>query len=783
MKALNQVCDIFSKAKLYWNTPPKGRYMNYKEISAYSFGGIGVYAVIVVIQAMILSTGNTLIGNTIGIDPQRLYVLYLLAMIASIPLTALRANIIDNSRSRDGKYRPFILKMGIPAVILSIGFVWMPYAKMTMLWKCITVLLFNIGFQFFFNFYRDSYENLIFVLSSNSQERTDVAAFKSVIYSIAPTIINPLMPLLATVITDGNLNDMKLYKYAYPPIAVIGILLSMIVYAHTREKTIQARTHVAQIKIIDALREVAQNKYFWIISCAGWLGFLEGAANTILYWLYQYTGACTSNMYAVITFIYGDAALWGMLAAPFLIKKFGKKSVLIVVNALNIVLLLALYPVSNNIWLVLFFMYLNAMVSAVWIVLSPSIQADIRDYQHYVSGERIDGMFAAVGLIGSFIGMLTSGVLPEIYAAGGIAIDQAQAMLADPTISSRLLPSGLTIAETIANRAAAMGVTPVEALNAYDALYNPTIFSRLIKVLILASAAGATLNLIPYMFYDFTEIKQRGVVAVLKIRAFFEDYSNGLIEDKTYLETIDMIDKARELAGMKPSYIAKEEYKKLKKLKNKNKQIKKAAKKAYNDEIELNKQIEIAPFILAEIDKFKDGALDYELETARNIVDGGLEALKHYSPNILENAKTIKDKKRRQEAVRMAKSLKLSAKTIAKHFHGELKEFDMERYTSLYERDDQLQAEIMSLYNTVANAKKSKDKASMLKAKLSIKQIKSQRRLINKQIKKLSDENAFYNRAARPYTKAVRLLKQYDDYSSYDEIRKEYDAVKARIEE
>ena len=782
MNAVNQVRDIFSKAKLYWNTPPKGRYMNYKEISAYSFGGIGVYAVIVVVQAMILSTGNTLIGNTIGIDPQRLYLLYLIAMIASIPLTALRANIIDNSRSRDGKYRPFILKMGIPAVILSIGFVWMPYAKMTMLWKCITVLLFNIGFQFFFNFYRDSYENLIFVLSSNSQERTDVAAFKSVIYSIAPTIINPLMPLLATVITDGNLNDMKLYKYAYPPIAIIGILLSMIVYAHTREKTIQARTHVAQIKITDALREVARNKYFWIISCAGWLGFLEGAANTILYWLYQYTGACTSNMYAVITFIYGDAALWGMLASPFLIKKFGKKNVLVTVNALNIVLLLALYPVSNNIWLVLLFMYLNAMVSSVWVVLNPSIQADIRDYQHYVSGERIDGMFAAVGLIGSFIGMITSGVLPEIYAAGGIAIDKAQAMLADPSISGRILPSGLSIAETIANRAAAMGVTPVEALNAYDALYNPAIFSKLIKVLILASAGGATLNLIPYMFYDFTEIKQRGVVAVLKIRAFFEDYSNGLIEDKNYVETIDMIDKAREIAGKAPSHSAKDAYKSIKKSKTKDKQAVKDAKKAYKNEIEFNKQIEIAPFILAEVDKFKDGALDYELETARKIVSGGLEALKHYSPEVMESAKAIEDKKRRKEAVRMAKALRLSEKTILKHFHGELKEFDMEKYISLYEQDDELQEKIMDLYSAVTKAKKSKDKDTVKKNKSSIKEIKKQRAVINKQIKKLSDENALYNRAARPYTKSVRLLKQFDDYSNYDEIRKDYDIVKARLE-
>ena len=54
------------------------------------------------------------------------------------------------------------------------------------------------------------------------------------------------------------------------------------------------------------------------------------------------------------------------------------------------------------------------------IVYSPGISADMRDYQQYYTGERIDGMFGAVGIIGSFIGMFTGMVLPLIYQNLGL---------------------------------------------------------------------------------------------------------------------------------------------------------------------------------------------------------------------------------------------------------------------------------------------------------------------------------------------------------------------------
>lgn len=291
MKIAGKIKSVVSSVKTHWNKPPKERYMSYKEIASLSVGGIGVRFIVYCVSNMIIAVGNTLIGNTIGIDPGALYVIYILSILSGFPLTALRAKMIDNTRSMKGKYRPYILTMGIPTVILGIGFVWMPYEHMSLTVKCIVVLLFNVGFQFFYNFMVDAYESLINVLSPNTIERSDVLSIRCVVENLSPSIAGIFLPIAARLITNDNtLYDMRIYRVLYPPMLLVGFLISLLVYVNVEEKIVQAKTHVIRIKFIDALKAIAQNKYFWIISLAGWIGFLESSFNSILGWMYKLSG-------------------------------------------------------------------------------------------------------------------------------------------------------------------------------------------------------------------------------------------------------------------------------------------------------------------------------------------------------------------------------------------------------------------------------------------------------------------------------------------------------------
>ncbi len=797
---ISNIKEKLSDVVVYWNKPIKGRYMTFKEIGAYSFGGIGAYCIITLGTACLLATSNTLLSSTLGIGPTDMYIMYVIAVLANIPLTGIRANIIDNTRNKAGKYRPYILKMGIPTAIICVLMVWFPYDKLgsivgtgtifgeekTYVAKCAVIMLLNLLLHFFYYFFYDAYENLIHVLSPNSQERTDVSSIKSIVYSFAPTLVNLITPIIAQNIFHTNSTDIRVYKLLYPILGVFGIALCIIVYVYTEEKIVQARTHVIQIKFTDALRAVAKNKYFWIISLASWVEFLETAYNNIMYWLYNYGGSCNGNQYGIIVTIYGNASLWGMLFAPFLIRKWGKKMVLVVTNLFNILFILLMLPATHQItgatiWLVLACLYMNAFMSSFALILNPSIQADIRDYQQYITGERIDGMFSAVGTIGTIITLGTSAVLPFIYEKNGLTEESAESVVSNPSILSRAI-GDQTVGEILADQADA-------ATNVYNALYDPDILLNLLHVLIIFSAIGALANVIPYWWYDFTETKQKSIVNTLKVRAMVEDFGNNVLKDEELVEGCDVIKKANEFEGAEKRKVSKKDYKSVK-----DKTLRKAAKKTYRENLEYNEQIEIAKFVRNEVNKFSSELYINKLEAGESVMSAGLEGIAAYTKSSIEaDLKVAKampknnldEKELRSATIDIARS-KLSAyKAYNKYYAGkqEFIEPDFSILQGYFDDEDRCDEEIRRINSEIVALRKSGDKASIAAKKAEVKALAEERKKARVLSKAEMDKHAYFNRAAKPYLDAVKLFKEKENYENLDSIFALYDEAKARVEE
>ena len=797
--------SLFEQVKYYWNDPPKGRFIPFREIASYAGGGIGAYLIINIATACLLSTNNTLISSSLGVDPTHMYILYVIAVLANIPLTAIRANIIDNTRSKAGKYRPYILNMGLPTAIVSILMVWFPYDKLEVVFgtgmlfgetrgyiaKCALILIFNLFLHFFYYFFYDAYENLIHVMSPNTQERADVTSIKSVVYSFGPTIVQLIVPLIAANVFHSNTTDIRVYRLVYPILSILGILLCIIVYKNTEERIVQARTHVVQIKFIDALKEVAKNKYFWIISLASWIGFLEASYSNILNWVYNYGGVCSGNVFALVTTLYGNASLWGMILAPFCIRKWGKKAVLVVTNIFNIIFILMLLPSikanpSAVIWLVLGCMYLNAFMGSFAHILNPAIQADIRDYQQYKTGERIDGMFSAVATIGTVIGLITSSVLPFIYERGGITKDNAAAVTSNPEILNRMMGDGKTVGTILSEQ---LANCQDNFNNAYSALYDPEVLYPLLSALILISAFGALLNVVPYLWYDFTEKKQKGVIKVLQVRAMFEDYGNHALDDHRLVEAIDMVREAREMAASEAKPVSKEMYKSVS-----DKEEYKAAKKAYKEALLFNENIDISKFVCAELDKFDTPAVQHQVFVNTSIYEQGLEGIKNASMDELKEnlakakalpANTQDEKELRKFSVEIAKKQIASKKAYNKYF-GNIKEFvepDMDALLKLFDEEDDYNSKIAELVKEKEIARKAKEPSIIANCNAQIKELEIKRKAVRKSSKVLADEFAEFNRAAKAYTDARKLLTQQENFKHFDEIAALYDEAKANAEE
>lgn len=506
-----------------------------------------------------------------------------------------------------------------------------------------------------------------------------------------------------------------------------------------------------------------RTKYFWITSLAGWLGFLEGAVGVIIGWTFIYAYSNRMGLYGVATTLIGNAALWAMLICPIAIRVLGKRNLLIWCNITNVVLIGLLYPLYNNIPALIILYYLNGFVNSFSIVYTPGINADMRDYQQYFTGERIDGMFGAVGIIGSFIGMFTGMVLPTIYQMLGLEDN-------------------------------------------YDVLEVASFREDMFDVLIIAAVIGAALNFVPYLFYDLTETKQRGIVKVLKIRAMFEDYGNGILRDESIVEAIDIIDEANLLYKDRTLMTTKDDIKKAERMsartpeekefkKNEIKRLKaaykefntqnrgikkdrinqakampkstdaekaarkaaiKAAKKENRELNKLNADISVCDFIIDEMNKYNTLRIKKQVERSRALEAAGYNGIFYYSKEDMAEAKALpksthEEREIRSDAITHARALKNARKAMIK-FYGSPENI-------VEPSDDAFKAAEALPDDTFAHQLEKK-----------------------RTVKKLVNEKSKYIRSVKPLLDARRQLTEKENYAHLDDIRARYADAKANTD-
>lgn len=677
--------NLFMTAKEYWTEPPKGNYIPYKEVAMLSGAGFGVYWMTLLSGTISLDASSFLVGASIGLRPTDLQIMAIVANIIGIPIGIFRAWYFDNHKLKGGKFLPFLKMCGFPIVLISTVFVWLPYESMDYTTKAVVVWLMNFMLSVFAGFFNESYVYFQQIITPNSQERANVMSISQVIYSLAPTITNLFVPLIAGL--TWGLNNIWTYRVIYPPFTLIGLIMCFIFFRKVKERLILPKKKPEPVRMLDALREVAKNKYFWIIQAAAWVVFLESGYGVVLGWSFVYgNGGENQAALGVANTVIGNAALWSMLLCPIAIKYMGKRNMLITANSINIVILIILYFVYKNIILVCVLWYINTFINTFWNIVQHQISADMRDYHQWKTGVRIDGLFGPLGIIGTFIGFFTGMFYPTVYEKMGLLED-------------------------------------------YNVLYDDAMRNNLFEVLILCSAFGALLNLIPYIFYDLTENKHKAYVGVLKIRAMFENYVLGELEDRELEDAMSVILEAKEYYGKERVRIDK----------SLSKSDRKRAK-------EVNLAVERAAIVMEDLTKFSGEAGRARLRQAEADLGRGKLCLYEDADEELRNAKRLpkksaEEKEIRSDAIKNARTKKRAASLIRKYGADNLSAPDETVKQEIMDR------EATSFFDSI--------------------KIK---RDLNKWLKAAS----VYADVTKPYTNAETLIKQADYYTHYEELERRY---------
>lgn len=457
------VKDFFA----HWSTPPKeGYHLSNREFVAYAVGGMGVQGFGILTQYFAINMGVHL-AFVYNFDQRVVFWTNIIVAVLSLFRAPLVGWIIDNTKTKWGRYRPYLLYTGLLSVVCYWLLAFIPNIFMpdsgkldtdTTKWLVVgsyQILLFIASTAFsFFSFGR---VGLAQVITPNTNERTKLYSVGGVIDSLGPSIVTFIFPLLASMIYGQNglvyggkyggmkveevkeqvkpnfwfgMENINTYKVIYPIVGVICVALALLMFFGTKERIIPEKKVKEKIGFFSGIISSFKNKYFVLVNTSNVLAFgrllIFSATNYVC--LYLLGGSLGESMRGTMATVASIGFVPGMLFSPIIQKKLGKKKMTLlsftgstVISALLLILILFAFDNPVTPWVFFVGIFFHNIFAALWTVTSPAMTADYCEYQQWKTGRRLDGYMsqystAITTLCGMFTGLLTSELLIKLGA-------------------------------------------------------------------------------------------------------------------------------------------------------------------------------------------------------------------------------------------------------------------------------------------------------------------------------------------------------------------------------
>jgi GPH family glycoside/pentoside/hexuronide:cation symporter len=316
--------------------------------------------------------------------------------------------IADQTKSRHGKFRPWLLWGVIPYMILGVLLFTVPgfsqngrliYAYVTFIGVSIVYTMLNIP-----------YSALMGVMTVHSHERTILASYRFYGAYIGVFIVN--LTLLKLVSYFGGGDQAIGYQRTMLVYALTAGLLILLVFFATKERVKPPRGQAANVKA--DLAQVVQNKPLIAVILVGiltlvWMTLRNGAS---LYYLKYHFGADDETISALLTV--GTISVLISVAGTGLAERRlgGKKLAFVILTLATGLLTCGYYFVDRDDLALLYAITIVSQVTAAPLMpLFWSMIADTADYSEWKFGRRTTGLIFSAGTFSQKTGGALGGAL------------------------------------------------------------------------------------------------------------------------------------------------------------------------------------------------------------------------------------------------------------------------------------------------------------------------------------------------------------------------------------
>ena len=301
--------------------------------------------------------------------------------------------IVDKTRSKMGKMRPYLLWASIPYAICTIV-MFINFRGMNITGKIIFMYASYLLFSTVGTAVEVPLQGLPAVVSPNIDERTKIISISRILGSIGEQSALVLISL-GLIVTNDN------YEATYTGTAVIiGVIapIFMVISALVLKERIEPTNEIP--KWSEGFKYLFKNKPFMILICANLLTFFRNLVSAAIMYVvcYIYGNGSLQIAFALPGAI---ASMIGMLLAPKLKRHFNAKQLFILATIWHSVCLVGVFFVGMTVpWYVIAVLMFFTMLPVGLLNVVPHLMAaDTIDYWEHKTGQRQEGItYSLMGL-------------------------------------------------------------------------------------------------------------------------------------------------------------------------------------------------------------------------------------------------------------------------------------------------------------------------------------------------------------------------------------------------
>jgi GPH family glycoside/pentoside/hexuronide:cation symporter len=400
--------------------------------------------------------------DVFGLTPEAAGTLLFVTKIVDALTDPLMGGIADRTRSRWGKFRPYLLFAGVPmaaATVLTFttpdlddsGKLLWAYATYTAMMLAYTVL-------------STPYSALSGVMTADSQERTTLISVRFLFAFTGGALVNKMtLPLVAWF---GN-GDAELgWQCTMLLYGICATLLFIVTFSTTNERIAPPPGQISS-PLAD-LRDLARNRpwiVLFLLALIIMMTITMRAGSAYYYFTYYVQRPDLLPDYLLVQML---AYAAGAVLAPVMVRYIDKARLLMLLMALVGVLSIAFYFVPRDmIWLMFVFNILISLCLGPKSPLTWSMYADTADYNEWSTGRRATAMtYSAATFAQKLGGSLGSAGMLWMLAYLGYKANEAQlgASMQGINLLQTALPGAFALIAVLVTSFYSLGGTQLEKI-------------------------------------------------------------------------------------------------------------------------------------------------------------------------------------------------------------------------------------------------------------------------------------------------------------------------------